>query len=240
MLKVVRWVGVLTVALACGRELPSTTPLGSGPLAARPGELDAPRWTPVAPEQEAGAPKPQAGRHEPSPREDVEASSEPSDEDEDEKEEEPLTQVSDAGAPDAASAADARATAATPRWPGEYRGEDVSKIRFEGVPERIERDPAARVVVTDRGAGSLGFGLIDSSNGQTLCTLHAAARGGRAEIDPGQTCFAAEATTGVVEEGSAKLEKDRLTLDLEVTVRLQLGSDTLEGSIDYHFEGRRR
>lgn len=231
MLKVVRWVGALVLALACARELPSTAPLGSGPLAARPGELEAPQWIPEEPTPKRRAAEPETPSEPDEPEEPEEPSKPP---------EEAVADARDAGAPDAAAVADGGEVATAPRWAGEYRGEDVSRIRFQEVPERVERDPAARVAVTDRGAGSLGFGLLDSTNGQTICTLQGTVRGDRASIDPGQTCFAAEATSGVIEQGSAKLEKDTLTLDLKVTVRLQLGGDTLEGNIDYHFEGRRR
>ncbi|MBM4362487.1 MAG: hypothetical protein FJ104_07380, partial [Deltaproteobacteria bacterium] len=132
---------------------------------------------------------------------------------------------------------------ATP-WPGAYRGEDVSTYRLSGLPDRVERDPAARLTVRAQGDSALELIVVDSSNGNTICTLEATIAADRATIRPGQPCFEQQgedtAVTASVTEGSATRSGGRLTLAATFALRLDFADTSLEGTLEYHFEGDRR
>jgi hypothetical protein len=220
---------LLVGAVACGRGLPSETSLG--------GKLDDEALEAPRPDRRANADtEPDAAVKE-AP---VEAQAKSADAGAPadaavaekavaEKKEEPA----DAGAP---SPSDAGVTA---RWAGEYVGSDLTTTRFEGMPERVQPDDKARTKVEEPEPGRVVLIIVDSSNGSTLCTLDADATGTTANIRPGQSCFGSEGMSATVVEGRARLEGDRLTFDMEIAVEVDADDVSMEGEIDYRFDGKR-
>jgi hypothetical protein len=145
--------------------------------------------------------------------------------------------AADAGREAGAGAVDPPADAA---FAGEYKGEDVAVVRLQGMPDKSERDPNARIQVVDGTNGAMTFTLINSANGSPLCALRGKRAGSSATVEAGQTCFADGAADGKVDSGSATFSGKRLTLDLKVTVTLTMPSGSISGGIDYHFDGTRR
>jgi hypothetical protein len=215
---------LLAGAVACGRGLPSSTSLG--------GKLDDEALEAPRPDRRASA-ETQAD----------EATSE-------EKAAEP-SKIVDAGPPPDAAVAEKSepsdagvATAgdagAVAKWAGEYVGSDLTTTRFEGMPERVQPDDKARTRVEEPKPGQIVLVVVDSSNGNPLCTLNADATGTTATIHADQSCFGSEGMSATVVDGDAKLEGDRLVFDVQVAVEVDAGDVSMEGEIAYHFDGKRR
>ncbi|HEY6561599.1 MAG TPA: hypothetical protein VI072_30220, partial [Polyangiaceae bacterium] len=137
----------------------------------------------------------------------------------------------EAGAPEAASRS---------QFAGTYAGKDRAVIRMSGKPEQTEDDPKARISVAERGSDAIAITLISTSDGKPICTLNARREGDRAEVAPGQPCFASgPEASSMVKRGSATLAGKRLTVDLLIEMRVSMGGKDGAGSIDYHFEGTR-
>jgi hypothetical protein len=216
-------------ALSCGRELPSAIALGSGPLAAKPGELFDAGATSADAQLDAAA---DAATDQPTPPAPPPA---------------PVA-IADA-APEAASVAtsdagpvtpDAGSVSVAPAVAGEYRGEDVAITAIDGLGENTERDPKARIDVTEPSKGTVALALVSSSDGSTICTLSAKLAGSSATIAPGQACFSGGGSTGSIETGSATFSGDRLVVDFRLRLELSAGGQQRSGSMSYHFDGRRR
>jgi hypothetical protein len=158
------------------------------------------------------------------------------------------TGESDSGSADASADADPDAEetgletgSPDAEFAGEFAGEDVSIIRIDGLPERTERDPKARTNVRQSADDRIEIILINSANGDPLCTMTADVSGQEAEVGAGQSCFGEGGSlTGTVASGKARIQGDHLTLDLDVDLELTLGPETRDGTIDYHFEGDRK
>ena len=216
------WI-VILVAAACARELPSTTPLGSGPLADV--ETDA---APAKAVQDAGP--------------DVVDATPPA-------QDQSAPQPSDAGGEAAADAAmadaapaDAAAPDATPALlavAGDYRGEDVTITEVAPFPKATERDPKARIDVTQPSPEQVVFTIIDSNNGQTLCSFKAKLSGSSASFEPGQSCSAFGPVTRI-ERGSGTFSGDNLKLEVHGTIEAVTPQQTFKGTFDYSFTGKRR
>jgi hypothetical protein len=216
---------LLVGAVACGRGLPSSTSLG--------GRLDdealqAPRpdrRAKVDTEADAGVIEVEAKE---SPKV-ADAGAPPPDAAVAEK-----SESIDAGAP---TGVDAGAVA---KWAGEYVGSDLTTTRFEGMPERVQPDDKARTKVEEPKPGQVVLIVVDSSNGNPLCSLNADATGTTATIRADQSCFGSEGMTATVTEGDARLEGDRLIFDVQIAVEVDAGDMSMTGEIAYHFDGKRR
>ncbi len=123
---------------------------------------------------------------------------------------------------------------------GRVRGERSTTTRFEGMPERVQPDDKARTRVEEPKPGEVVLVVVDSSNGNPLCSLNADATGGKATIRADQSCFASEGMTATVVEGDAKLDGDRLVFDVQIAVEVDAGDISMDGEIAYHFDGKRR
>lgn len=218
------------LVVACARELPSSAPLGLGPLAAKPGELDASTTFDVAPDASmdasvelaaaADAGTPAAEPETPAPPASAAATSEPV----------------DAGSPSADAASEAPVVAVS----GDYQGEDTAIVRVTGLPENVEKDPKARITVAETGKDAVSFTLVDSGAGTPICTLTAKRTGNSAVVAAGQSCFGSGPAAGRVERGTATFAQGRLVFDATVSLSVDLGEQQLRGTLEYHFEGKKR
>jgi hypothetical protein len=201
--------------------MPSTLPLGKGPLAGSSESTSAYRATPRIPQKEETSPKPEPAHTEVS-LSTVEPDEEPA----------AANDAPDAGAsrPDLADAA------------GVYAGSDETRYLLDGAPERTEKDPKARTRVDF--AGHVSFTLVDSSNGNDICTLRGVEAPAAITIEPDQECFSQQAgatsTKGVVKKGTATFAARTLTLELELDFELRAPDQTMSGKVLYRFEGRRK
>jgi hypothetical protein len=220
------------LVVGCGRSMPSDRPLGLGPTA-REDRVLAARAEQRADRKSA---EPETDDAEPDdPQAETDAG---------------LADASADAAPDAAlEASDGVAPAPSDAAPsvvfeGEYIGEDVVTIKVPGFPATPQRDSKAKTRIERKNATRIVIILIDSSRGTPLCSLEAETQGNRATVSPGQPCFAEAAGGGPVvaevRDGTAMVDGKRLELDLEIALRVEAGNDTVQGSIDYHFEGDRR
>ncbi len=217
------------LAVSCAPALPSTVPLGRGPLAAStvkaPERHRAPSASSAADaaagsEQDAGA----ADAADAS----VEASAAES--------EEP-----DAGGDDAAQEAAAPAKPAVV-FAGHYTGEDVTTFHIGNMPARPQKDPNAKLDVADQGGGTLEFSLLDSKTGKLICKLEGTLSGNTAQLNSGQHCFdqqSQSAMTATLDKGTATFNGSRLVFDMHLDLEVNAAGQTMNGDLDYHFEGTR-
>jgi hypothetical protein len=123
---------------------------------------------------------------------------------------------------------------------GRYAGTDTVTILLAGSPSDPQVDENAKIDVKEVGEQRVSVTVVDSSQGTPLCTIEGKINGGEVAFDPGQDCFTqilgipAEAHTT---NGTAKIVADKLTVDFEVALEIAAPGATLEGSVDYHFEG---
>ena len=232
-----RWLvcaaAALAVAIACAPGLPGAQPLGAGALAEpepEPKDLFFPRDAGADPTRSHA---PDTDAHDEGERPD--AASSDADHAEDAERD---ADADDAIPPDAG---DASADTDSVDFAGEYRGEDVSVIRIDGFAKRTERDPNARTKVERLAPDRIEITLINSANGDPLCTVSAQVEGHKANVDAGQSCFDEEGEVrGSIADGTAQIAGDHLTVDFDVELEVSLGSETRSGSLDYHFEGVRK
>ena len=221
----------IAIAIACAPGLPSATPLGEGKLAEpepEPGERHVPREDAGSDAEEQGDTGLDAGTSDDAARPETGGA----DADDTVADASPDADGETDGGPDTSTVAN---------FTGEYRGEDVSIIRIDGLPDRRERDPNARTKVEQSTDDRVEITLINSANGDPLCTIEARVSGNDAEVTPGQECFSeGSAVQGSVSSGKARLEKEQLILDLDVALELSFGPETRSGNLDYHFEGSRK
>lgn len=127
---------------------------------------------------------------------------------------------------------------------GDFRGEDVSTYKLEGMPEREDRDPNARITVKSSSDNALDIVLVDSSNGKDICTLTATIGDLGATIAAGQKCFeqtGGEASaTATIRTGTATIDGRRLIVDLELAFEMHVPDQDAKGTLAYHFDGTRR
>ncbi|MEB2313644.1 MAG: hypothetical protein OZ921_14335 [Sorangiineae bacterium] len=217
----------LVVAVSCGTTRPSATPLGRGPLA--------------GPESEDVPEAMEARRHRPNETYEVAA-------------------VPDAGPPEASVASKAsakpdagRALAASPgaatpgtsapgAFAGDYRGEDVTEMKMGTNASAPQKDPNARIVVSEDADGALAFKLVASNDGSTICTLKAPRpTGATTALTAGQHCFDQPDSPmqSLVTSGSATFTGSRLVFVLAMAMTVDLPDMRETGSIDYRFDGKR-
>lgn len=125
-------------------------------------------------------------------------------------------------------------------WPGEYYGSDRMTTKFEELPPHTMTDDKAHTRVELGKGDRVVISIVDSSKGDVMCALNATVDGADATLELGQTCFGQGDTAPDIMSGSARIECDRLTLDLTAATEIELEDDVHAGEIDYHFEGKRR
>jgi hypothetical protein len=222
--------------LCCGYPLPSTTPLGRGPLAEPETEDElgaraAARPGPRAPSADAGSAEGDDATLEPDASQQAAADQEPP------EATEPEDQDSDRGESSPAASEQPAAFA------GEYLGNDVTTIRIDGMPERSAPDPQARIQVERQSDAEVKIVIIYTPTGDPFCTLEARVKGNVATITAGQTCpdqSGGSPFSGTVTSGTAKLSGRRLTVDLEADIEVEMGDERGTGKLVYHFEGERQ
>ena len=127
---------------------------------------------------------------------------------------------------------------------GDYTGEDVSTYRLEGLPDREERDPNAKITAKSKNDTEVNFVLVDSSNGKDICTLTSEIHDNVATIAAGQKCFeqddADTTASATVTKGTATLDGTKLTFDLEMDFGMSAEGRDLSGTLGYHFQGSRK
>lgn len=127
---------------------------------------------------------------------------------------------------------------------GDYTGEDVGVYRIESLPDRTEKDPKARLKVTSTSDTALAFELVDSSNGNEICTLSGTLGDTGVTIAKGQKCFEQSAedasTSATVLSGTASVDQSRLLFDLDMSFAMEVAGRKLSGSLSYHFDGKRK
>jgi hypothetical protein len=222
------------LASACATH-PSSVPLGWGPIAANM------KTDPVV--AHASKPKPAA-------RNELAAAPESTEEDSDEEvtvtpaetttEKAEPTEPSRHEAPK--SNPNAPLTAAA--FAGNYTGEDVSTYRLEGLPERSDRDPNAKINAHSDDEHTASFVLVDSSNGKDICTLTGKTKGNVATLTAGQKCFeqdeGEESATGTLTTGSVTIEDTKLTMDVDFDFKMTVTDRDFSGTLGYHFSGTRK
>jgi hypothetical protein len=140
-------------------------------------------------------------------------------------------------------------TAAAPQaanaqaFAGAYSGDDVATYHLEGLPDRVEKDPNAKLTVNTTDAHSLTFVLIDSSNGSDICSLSGKITDTGTTIDPGQKCFEQSgddsSTSATVTEGTATVDGNRLVFEMNLDFSMSIGDRELTGTLQYRFQGKR-
>lgn len=245
MTRIVHAVIALTLVTACARPIPSLVPLGEGPLS----RAHAPETERV--KSSATAKLPHAG----STKEASEGTKDrdPTDtEGKGEEESSATKQAVDAESKkqkdkdkekDKEKAPEKSGKSETATWDGEYAGEDVSTYRFEGAPDRVQRDANAKTRVK-REDNVVHLTIVDSSNGKDLCTFNGKVEKMTATIDAGQECFASEEgivrTRGVVKSGTARIDGDKLVIEAELDFEFRAADRLREGRLSYRFEGKRK
>jgi hypothetical protein len=227
------WCIGITALVACAPS-PSTQPLGWGPLS--PGmRMDTPRQHP--------APRAQRSTHEPTEEGQTTPSTASTE-----------TKVAEQPAAEAPKPAASEAPKTEPpkgkvapsaaAFVGEYTGEDVAVYHIESLPDRTEKDPKARMRVTSSSDTALAFELVDSSNGNEICTLTGTLGEAGVSIAKGQKCFEQSAedasTSATVQSGTASVDQSRLLFDLDMSFVMEVAGRKLGGSLSYHFDGKRK
>jgi hypothetical protein len=210
---------------ACATELPSTTPLGRGPLAGTP--LPKAAWRGARAQTTASsssdAPTSAGGTV-------------------------AETSTSDAGADgqvalasaDAGTANDAGGNVTADAFVGEYRGRDSASWRFPNLPERTDDDPNARLTVAKRSSTVLTFTPYYTESGKPVCTLEGTFEGAHVKLRPGQACFEEGPMRTSVQSGTATLSGKQLVLEVVLKVTLEAGDQVMEGELRFRFDGARR
>ena len=128
-------------------------------------------------------------------------------------------------------------------WLGMFRGKDTTRYQIPNFPSQPMDDPNARIRVEAFQGQQIKFILVDSSNDKDLCTLAATLDGIHAKVDPGQPCFGTEDDEGSltvrVKSGLGLLQDSTLTLDLTLDANIQSEQFQADGSVEYHFEGKK-
>lgn len=139
-------------------------------------------------------------------------------------------------------AADEQAQRALADLPGEYVGTDTVTIRIDGVPERVEEDPNAKLIVDAAGDG-FTFRIVDSQNGGDLCSVGGKAVGQQIEFEAGQECL--QEILGLpmkatLTSGSATLNDGTLLVEYEIELEIDTPAGATDGEIDYRFKGEKQ
>ncbi len=223
---------LLVLLGACTPVLPSTEPLGSGPLAEEQEEDELPD-RPRSKSGSTGSGVQDAGA-------DVGGDTEVADGSE--STEDDTTDAGDAGDAGDAEPGPISGDAAAASFVGEFTGTDVTTMRWEAEPEEKYPDPTASVRIESKSATEVTIVVIFTPTGGPFCSLTGTVNGNSADIAPGQTCPEAELNLGwtaSVTSGKATLDGDQLVLEVEGDLEAQPGGDPRTGKFGYRFEGSR-
>lgn len=126
-------------------------------------------------------------------------------------------------------------------WLGTWSGKDTTRFVMDDSPERSFDDDQAKIRVARVGEQRISLVLVDSSDGSDLCALDADLVGKMAKLKSGQSCFTSDdgSMEAEIEQGGAKLDKDRLIMDATLKARAYREGTRNSGKILYHFEGSR-
>ncbi len=134
-------------------------------------------------------------------------------------------------------------TANAQAFAGAYSGDDVATYHLEGLPDRVEKDPNAKLTVKTTDPHALTFVLIDSSNGSDICSLSGKITDTGTTIDPGQKCFEQSgddsSTSATVTEGTATVDGNHLVFEMNLDFSMSIGDRDLTGTLQYRFQGKR-
>ncbi len=134
-------------------------------------------------------------------------------------------------------------SAGSSEFDGLYSGEDVAISRLPGFPDREQKDDKAQIRVQTDAPNVLSITLINSDDGSDLCELSARVEGKTALLDANQPCFSVEGEGGVqaeLESGRAVFDGNRLSMQAEGTLRLELADQVIDGELSYTFKGERQ
>lgn len=228
------WV-MAVLAVSCEPALPSTVPLGRGPLAASTVETPPPpRAAPAADAgqtsaEDAGGGAGGAEGGSAGPREAAEGGSAGQ------------SGAGGAGGGDAAPEAAGGSKAAVV-FAGHYSGRDVTTVQLGNQPSHSQKDPNAKLDVADAGGGTLEFSLIASKSGKVICKLEGTVSGNTATLRSGQRCFDAQSQghmTATIDHGKATFNGTRLVFDMHLDMEIDIAGRQITGAMDYLFEGTR-
>jgi len=149
--------------------------------------------------------------------------------------------------PAPSAAASANPTPAAPSkvtdWLGLWRGKDTTRYQIPSFPPQPMDDPTAKIRVESSRSQQIKLILIDSTNDKDICGLTAQLESNQAKIDPGQPCFGSEDDSSNlsihVKSGLATLREATLVLDLALDADVQSEQFQANGTVEYHFEGKR-
>lgn len=219
----------------CATELPSSVPLGSGPLAGEP------VVTSGAPRGDLGA----ASQRGESDDENTDESA-TGDDGVDAAVQGPSdTKLKTAEAKPAdvkPADAGAKGESQAPRSEiaGRYSGNDFTLFHYSnGSPDLRAEDPNAKTDVAETKDG-IDITVLDSSKLVPMCTLHAKLDGNKthATIDPGQTCNLGLETK--IQSGIADFSGKHLHFEVKVDIDTDSDQGRVRGDGEYRFDGDRQ
>lgn len=126
---------------------------------------------------------------------------------------------------------------------GRYLGTDTVVITFPGVPGDAQIDDQAIVDIEKReGEGKYTLVVVASNTGDPLCTIDGQWRETKLVFAEGQSCF--EEILGVpldstLTAGSASFEGANIEVEFQLELAFDSPAGSLEGSVDYSFEGKK-
>jgi hypothetical protein len=128
-------------------------------------------------------------------------------------------------------------------WLGLWHGKDTTRYQIPSFPPQPMDDPNARIRVESSSSQQISLILIDSSTEKDLCSLSAHVESNLAKIEPGQACFGNEDDamnlSVNVKTGTGTLRDSMLVVDLTLEATVQSEQFQANGTVDYHFEGKR-
>lgn len=128
-------------------------------------------------------------------------------------------------------------------WLGIWHGKDTTRYLIPSFPPQPMDDPHAKIRVESTRSLQIKLVLIDSSNESDLCALTAQLESNQAKVDPGQPCFGNDDDSSnlsvKVKSGVGTLRDSTLVLDLTLEADVQSEQFQANGTVEYHFEGKR-
>lgn len=221
------------LALACAPALPSTTPLGEGPMVKSEQAL-------VAKEDKARAAKAKTASA-PGAQTPAEPAAPPSAPPEEPAAPPPDKPVAEAPKPEPAGAKPqpGKKPGAVVVYAGEYVGSDTSTYKLDG-RENAEKDDKARTKVDGTGP-DINVTFIDSGSGKDICTLKAKMNGKTGSFAAGQKCWGdGPGMSGTLTKGTIAFDDKKLTIDANFDIQVGEGNFRMSGQLHYHFEGTRK
>ena len=128
-------------------------------------------------------------------------------------------------------------------WLGLWHGKDTTRYQIPSFPPQPMDDPNAKIRVESPSSQQINLILIDTSTEKDICSLSAHIESNLAKIEPGQACFGSEDDamnlSVNLRTGTATLRDSLLVVDLTLEANVQSEQFQANGTVDYHFEGKR-